>query len=214
MSHPLWSDEYWLLLMQLYQRKPAGIKPLYSRGMVELSLELHIPPHYLYEQMFRLRRAGTPHLERLWATYGENPRRLSRDVKKLRSMAGFSNAAAFYEGVAVNESFESDFRPVPSCGGIMPMMLIIILDLYFRLTPATMVRNTPEIAELAKPMGMKADTVVEVMETFQALDPYLNRKDAEPSQFTEECRKIWKRYGNGNPEELSSLAAQLKAYFG
>lgn len=32
MSHPLWSDEYWLLLMQLYQRKPAGIKPLYSRG--------------------------------------------------------------------------------------------------------------------------------------------------------------------------------------
>lgn len=52
------------------------------------------------------------------------------------------------------------------------------------------------------------------METFQTLDPYLNRKDAEPSQFTEECRKIWKRYGNGNPEELSSLAAQLKAYFG
>lgn len=213
MSHPLWSDEYWLLLLQLYQRKPAGIKPLYSRGMVELSLELHIPPHYLYEQMFRLRRAGTPHLERLWATYGENPRRLSRDIKKLRSMAGFSNAAAFYEGVAVNESFESDFRPVPSCGGIMPMMLIIILDLYFRLTPATMVRNTPEIAELAKLMGMKADTVVEVMETFQTLDPYLNRKDTEPSQFTEECRKIWKRYGNGNPEELSSLAAQLKAYF-
>lgn len=214
MSHPLWSDEYWLLLLQLYQRKPAGIKPLYSRGMVELSLELHIPPHYLYEQMFRLRRAGTPHFERLWATYGENPRRLSRDIKKLRSMAGFSNAAAFYEGVAVNESFESDFRPVPSCGGIMPMMLIIILDLYFRLTPATMVRNTPEIAELAKLMGMKADTVVEVMETFQTLDPYLNCKDAEPSQFTEECRKIWKRYGNGNPEELSSLAAQLKAYFG
>ena len=96
----------------------------------------------------------------------------------------------------------------------MPMMLIIILDLYFRLTPATMVRNTPEIAELAKLMGMKADTVVEVMETFQTLDPYLNRKDAEPSQFAEECRKIWKRYGNGNPEELSSLAAQLKAYFG
>ena len=27
--------------------------------------------------------------------------------------------------------------------------LIIILDQYFRLTPATMVRNTPEIAELS-----------------------------------------------------------------
>lgn len=213
MSHPLWSDEYWLLLMQLYQRKPAGVKPLYSRGMVELSLELHIHPHYLYEQMFRLRRSDTPRLKRLWATYGENPRRLSRDIKKLRSMAGFSNAALFYDGVAMNESFERDFRPVPSCGGIMPMMLIIILDLYFRLTPATMVRNTPEIVELAKLMGMKADTVVEVLETFQTLDPYLNRKDTEPSPLADECRKIWKRYGNGNPEELSSLAAQLKAYF-
>ena len=125
MSHPLWSDEYWLLLMQLYQRKPAGIKPLYSRGMVELSLELHIPPHYLYEQMFSLRRAATPRLGRLWATYGDNPRRLSRDVKVLRSMAGFSNAALFYDGVAMHESFERDFRPMPSCGQLMPMMLIL-----------------------------------------------------------------------------------------
>ena len=155
--------------MQLYQRKPAGIKPLYSRGMVELSLELHIPPHYLYEQMFCLRRAATPRLGRLWATYGDNPRRLSRDVKVLRSMAGFSNAALFYDGVAMHESFERDFRPMPSCGQLMPMMLIIILDQYFRLTPATMVRNTPEIADLSKLMGIKADVVVEVMETFSDL---------------------------------------------
>lgn len=214
MSHPLWSDEYWLLLMQLYQRKPAGIKPLYSRGMVELSLELHIPPHYLYEQMFSLRRAATPRLGRLWATYGDNPRRLSRDVKVLRSMAGFSNAALFYDGVAMHESFERDFRPMPSCGQLMPMMLIIILDQYFRLTPATMVRNTPEIAELSKLMGIKSDVVVEVMETFQTFDPYLNRSKAQPSSLTDECRRVWQRYGNGNPEELSSLAAQLKAYFG
>lgn len=214
MSHPLWSDEYWLLLMQLYQRKPAGIKPLYSRGMVELSLELHIPPHYLYEQMFSLRRAATPRLGRLWAAYGDNPRRLSRDVKVLRSMAGFSNAALFYDGVAMHESFERDFRPMPSCGQLMPMMLIIILDQYFRLTPATMVRNTPEIAELSKLMGIKADVVVEVMETFQTFDPYLNRSKAQPSPLTDECRRVWQRYGNGNPEELSSLAAQLKAYFG
>ena len=96
----------------------------------------------------------------------------------------------------------------------MPMMLIIILDQYFRLTPATMVRNTPEIAELSKLMGIKADVVVEVMETFQTFDPYLNRSKAKPSPLTDECRRVWQRYGNGNPEELSSLAAQLKAYFG
>lgn len=36
--HPLWNEEYWLLLLQLYQKKPMGVKPLYSKGMVDLSL--------------------------------------------------------------------------------------------------------------------------------------------------------------------------------
>lgn len=39
-----WQDEYWLLLMQLYLKKPEGVKPLYSKGIVNLSMELHIPP--------------------------------------------------------------------------------------------------------------------------------------------------------------------------
>ena len=39
-----WSDDYWLLLMQLYLRKPVGVKALYSRGLVQLALELHIEP--------------------------------------------------------------------------------------------------------------------------------------------------------------------------
>ena len=42
--HALWQDEYWLLLMQLYLKKPEGVKPLYSKAMVKLALELHIPP--------------------------------------------------------------------------------------------------------------------------------------------------------------------------
>ena len=54
-KHPLWKDEYWLLLLQLYQKKPMGVKPLYSKGMVDLSLEQHIAPEYLHEQMFKLR---------------------------------------------------------------------------------------------------------------------------------------------------------------
>ena len=39
-----WQDDYWLLLMQQYLRKPTGIKPTYDREMVNLSIELHIPP--------------------------------------------------------------------------------------------------------------------------------------------------------------------------
>ena len=41
-THPLWSDDYWLLLLQLYLKKPEGMKPMYSRALVDLSLELHI----------------------------------------------------------------------------------------------------------------------------------------------------------------------------
>ena len=51
-KNALWSDEYWLLLMRLYLRKPEGVKPMYSKEMVKLALELHIPPQFLYEQMF------------------------------------------------------------------------------------------------------------------------------------------------------------------
>lgn len=34
-NHPLWSDDYWLLLMQLYQKKPVGVKSEYSHLVVE-----------------------------------------------------------------------------------------------------------------------------------------------------------------------------------
>ena len=49
--HPLWTDDYWLLIMQLYQKSPAGVKSEYSRSVVELALELHIPPKTLQVQM-------------------------------------------------------------------------------------------------------------------------------------------------------------------
>ena len=40
----IWNDDYWLYVMQLYMRRPVGVKPLYSRPAVELSLELHVHP--------------------------------------------------------------------------------------------------------------------------------------------------------------------------
>ena len=29
-----WSDDYWLLLMQIYLQKPVGVKPMFNRKMV------------------------------------------------------------------------------------------------------------------------------------------------------------------------------------
>lgn len=177
-KYPSWQDEYWLMLMQLYLKRPQGMKPLYSRGLVDLALELHFPPEYLYRKMFKLRQIDTPNLQRLWDTYADNPRRLTREVKLLKRMNGFGNASEFYAGVAVNESWEKDFKPLEGVEpeGLTPVMLIMILDLYFRLTPNTMVVETPEVVSLAKSIRTKPEEVVGIMQAYQVCDPYLNNQ--------------------------------------
>lgn len=209
----LWQDEYWLLLMQLYLKKPAGVKPLYSKQLVDLSMELHIPPHVLREKMFKLRSLDEPRIEKLWNTYANNPQKLSRGIKKLRQMKGFSNAEEFYEGVELNESFEKYFRPLAERPELKPVMLVMILNLYFQLTPITMVEETPEIQQLAKKMKIKPGVVVEVMDIYQIFDPYLKREEMIFSSLLGPCQKVWQRFGNDNPEELSALAGQLIEYF-
>ena len=208
-----WSDEYWLLLMQLYLRKPVGVKPLYSRGLVNLALELHVQPRLLYEQMFRLRSLDEPKLRKLWETYAKSPSKLARGIQLLRRMKGFGMADSFYDGVEVSESWEKDFRPLAERPDIIPVMLILILDLYFQLVPATMVTSTPEIQELARLMRIKAQTVVEVMDIYQVCDPYLNRTEVVLNPLLSACQQIWQRFDSRQPEQLSALAAQLKAYF-
>ena len=210
-KNALWSDEYWLLLMRLYLRKPEGVKPMYSKEMVKLALELHIPPQFLYEQMFRLRQLDTPRLERLWETYSKNPNKLARGIKKLRQMKGWRDE--LFDGVEIIESLELDFKPLPVHTGIMPITLIIILDQYFRLTPITMVKDTPEIQDLAKLLKLKPELIVEIMEIFQLCDPYLNKDMMIVDDLLHPCQQIWKRYGNDNPQKLAAYAAQLKEFF-
>lgn len=212
-THPLWSDEYWLLLLQVYLQEPVGMKPMYSRNLVKVSLELHIPPHYLYEQQFLLRQRGTPVIQLIWDTYAENPKKLKRDVKRLREMKGFGNSTLFYKDVDEKHTFETDFLPLPQNKALKPVMLIMILELYFRLTPITMVEATPEVRELAKMMRLSTRLIVEIMDVFRFCDPYLNRDDLLISPLLPPCQEIWNRYGNDNPQKLSALAAQLRDYF-
>ena len=210
----LWSDEYWLLLMQLYLKKPEGLKSIYSRPMVELGLELHIEPTFLYEQMFKLRQLETPRMEKLWERYGNNPKRLAKGVKLLRAMKGMGNAEMFYEGVETQEQlWEQDFKPLEEEPSLKPVMLLLTLDLYFRLTPNTMVAETPEIKELARLMRVKEEKVVEIMDIYQVCDPYLNRSEIVLSPLLRACQRMWNRFGNSNPEKLAALAAQMKEYF-
>ena len=208
-----WQDEYWLLLMQIYLQKPAGIKPMYSKEMVDLSMELHIAPNVLFNKMCQIANLETPRIEYFWELYGNNPRKLKRAVNMLREMWGFNNALAFYEGVDTQESFEKDFKPISADSVLTPVMLTLILDLYFRLTPITMVEETPEVQEIAKMMKIKPQEVVEALEAFQHCDPYLNRKDVVMDDLALACQQVWRRYGNANPEDLASYAEQLKEYY-
>jgi hypothetical protein len=208
-----WQDDYWLLLMQIYLQRPVGIKPMYSKKMVDLSLELHIAPNLLFNKMCQIANLETPRIEHIWETYGNNPRKLARAVSLFREMKGFNNASLFYEGVETNESFEKDFKPVAEGEKLTPVMLILILDEYFRLTPITMVAETPEVQQLARLLKLKAQEVVDVLEVFQHCDPYLNRKDVIISPLLAPCQQIWRRFGNAKTEDLASFAKQLKEYF-
>ena len=208
-----WSDDYWLLLMQIYLQKPVGIKPTFHRKMVDLSLELHMPPKFLFNKMCQIANLQTPRIEHIWETYGRNPKKLARAVSLWREMRGYGYADAFYEGVEVQETFERDFKPVNKETTMTPVMMTLILDLYFRLTPVTMVPETPEVQELAKLIKVRPQEVIEIMKLFQYCDPYLNRKDQPDSTLLAPCQEIWRRYGNAETEQLAAYAEQLKEYF-
>jgi hypothetical protein len=208
-----WHDDYWLLLMELYLRKPTGVKPMYNKKMVELSIELHIAPQHLHKRMCQIANLETPRIERIWHDYSRNPKRLSRAVQLLRSMIGFNSAGDFYEGVEVEETFERDFRPLSEDERLMPFMLVLILDLYFRLTPITMVKETPEVRDLASLMRIPTPLIVDVLEVFQHFDPYLNRRDVIFTPLLLPCQQVWQRYGNGDTEQLAQYAEQLKEYY-
>ena len=207
-----WQDDDWLLLMQLYLKKPVGIKPMYSKAMVDLALEIHIAPQILFKKMCEIANMETPRIERIWQEYSKNPCRLKRAVRLWRQMRGFGNNL-FYEGVDIQETFERDFRPVCEDSPVTPIMLIIILDQYFRLTPVTMVPETPEIRQIGSLMKISTKEIVDIMVLFQHCDPYLRRKDTVTSPLFPACQEIWQRYGNSDTEQLASYAQQLKEYF-
>lgn len=213
MANNQWSDEYWLMLVQVFLRKPVGVKPTYSRDMIELALELHISPEALAEKMRLMDGMPTPRIERILNTYRDNPRRLGRAVKLLRQMKGFNNATEFYDGVETNETFERDFRPVADGTELTPAMLTLILHLYFLLTPITMVAETPEVTDMAKLINQKPQAVADVLNVFQHCDPYLNRKDNFQSPLLPACQRLWNKYASANPDILAKQSEQLSEYF-
>ena len=213
-THPLWSEDYWLFILQLYLAKPIGVKPLYAYKAVQLSCELHLPPQFIHDQQVLMEAHSSPVLQVIWDAYATHAARLRRDVKRLKAMKGFGYADDFYKDVDTNTTFEHDFTPIPSAEDLYPISLVVILDLYFKLTPSTMVTYTPEIKTVALLLGVPATRVVEVLQCFLHLDPYVHRPTADTSSaLLNACRDIWQRYGNMDIERLSAYTTQLYAFF-
>lgn len=212
-KNTVWQDDFWLPVMQLYLKRPVGVKATYCRDAVELSMELHVAPTALAARMQQIATLSTPRIERIWQTYANNPRRLARAVRLWREMKGFGDASAFYDGVDVAESFERDFRPLEEEPRLTPVILILVLDLYFRLTPITMVTETPEVAELACLVKVAPSMIVEVLDLYQLCDPYLNRSEVSLSPLLPPCQAIWQRFANDDTEKLAAFAEEMKAYY-
>lgn len=214
MAHQhLWQNDYWLLLIQLYKKKPIGVKSVYSKPLVDLGIELHIHPQYLHRMMTKLCNTRVASIRAMMDSYDKNPKKFNKKIEKLRMMNGFGNSTTFYDGVEVVESFEKEFKPICGQEPLTPIMLIIILDLYFQLTPPTMVEETPEVVELAKLLKIKAKDVVEALKNFCLCDPCLKTHHAQLSQPLTPYREVWQKYGTQEQDKLSDLATRLKEYF-
>lgn len=212
-THSLWSEEYWPMLLQIYFKKPIGIKPTYTRPIVELSLELHIPPYILYAKMEEFHLNNLPSIQALWKVYANNPKKLQKDAKRIRKMKGFGKPEEFYEGVTTEETFEKDFKLIERATDLTPIALIIVLNLYFHLTPITMTEGTPEVKEVARLLNITPRRVVEIMDVYRFCDPYLNQDDLIISPLLLPCQNVWDRYGNANTKKLSALTQELHYYF-
>ena len=79
-THPLWNDDYWLLVLQLYLKRPTGVKAVYAREAVDLAVELHLPPPFIHQQLQEMDRRDRLVLQLVWKTYAQKPRRLAKDV--------------------------------------------------------------------------------------------------------------------------------------
>lgn len=140
-------------------------------------------------------------------------KKLQKDAKRIRKMKGFGKPEEFYEGVTTEETFEKDFKLIERATDLTPIALIIVLNLYFHLTPITMTEGTPEVKEVARLLNITPRRVVEIMDVYRFCDPYLNQDDLIISPLLLPCQNIWDRYGNADTKELSALTEELCHYY-
>lgn len=208
-----WSDQYWPLIIKAWLQKPEGTKSKDSKTVVDIANELRIDQDVICEKMTLLDKHESPLLQKLWKMYAKNPRRLNRDIKNLRQLSGFGDAEMFYEGVETARPVARIFLPVTPDSRMTPAILILILHVYFTLTPNCMVESTPEIIELAQLTKTPVEEIVKFMKVFQCFDPILQREPPVLSPIIHEAREIWEKYYELPQSRFDKDVEKIKEYF-
>lgn len=209
------NDEYLLDVLQLYLKSPVGIKRLYSRSVVNLSLDLHVSPQFIIKKMHDIEeyKDKIPSLTRIWNAYAYDEKKLGVAVETLKRMRGFGKPSKFYKDVTSTTSFEKMFLPISGHKNIIPAMLVMVLDVYPTIMPTAMEVDTPEILELSKLLGISKKEVLQIMTTFVLCDPIMNRPKDEEDSLYKACNEVWREYANDSPQKLKKKAIELKDYF-
>lgn len=213
----MWTNDLWPLVIKAYLSAPTGPKSNCSRPVVDLAMQLHMKPADIVDRLKTVDAHKNPMVERLLVHYQAHPKKLKRDAERLAAMSGFGNSGAFYDGVDTAEAgFERFYRPIDGTS-FTPAMLTILLNLYFRLVPATMVATTPEVIDMAHRTQLTVDQVLEVLHTFLYVDPCAkSRTDdalAEFAPITRLCRETWRTHDDGNPMLVAEEAEKFLQYY-
>ena len=180
-------------------------------------MQLHLKPADIVDRLDTVHTHSNAQVERLLVHYTAHPKLLRRDAGLLASMSGFGNSSAFYDGVATAEPhFVRMYRPMHGTP-YTPAMLTVMLDLYFRLVPATMVPTTPEVVDMARRTGLAVEQVIEVLHTFLYIDPCARHRDGSApacaALLTTLCGNVWHDLDDGNPMTVAREAEKYLQYY-
>jgi hypothetical protein len=76
-----------------------------------------------------------------------------------------------------------------------------------------MVKETPEVKELANLLDISAKDVVDILEIFMYCDPFIDNLDSLIDPMLPPCHDVWQRFADEDLDKLAALAQQLKEYF-
>ncbi len=189
-----WTKEESILVLDLYFKKPAGMKKKDSPQILDLANTIGRTPNAVYRKMYGFLRwyPTIPLLfydevedendpfQPFWNEYFLDPKKLNRDAKAILS----------------------DIR-----------VYTLTLYLYFHLVPNTMAPKVPEVVALAKLVKRSPAFIVEILHNYLSCDPFMRGKATQASTTLQKtCRLIWERYDK-NISKLATTVEYITSYY-